>query len=110
MTPTLQSKTPMHFLNLNKNALVADFVGKPLDALRTPALVADRVVLAENCRRCTRMRETGKQLLEDTRRHKVGGDEIHCDDFYQTVEGTKLQLVSDIGRSSAVILSTLIEA
>ncbi|KAG2036339.1 hypothetical protein BDR03DRAFT_982971 [Suillus americanus] len=58
-----------------------------------PAFVMDRTVFAENCTRCTRMRE-------DTWRHKVG----------ETVDGTKLQLVSNIGRSSAVIVSTLVEA
>lgn len=47
MTPILQTKTPLHFLNPNKDALVAEFVGKPLNALRTPAFVVDRAVFAD---------------------------------------------------------------
>ena len=35
---------------------------------------------------------------------------IQFDDFYQTVEGTRLQLISDVDRTPAVIVSTLMEA
>lgn len=35
---------------------------------------------------------------------------IQFNKFHQTVEGTRLQLISDIGRTSAVIVSTLMEA
>ena len=38
------------------------------------------------------------------------GYRIQFDEFYQTVEGTKLQLISDAGRTSAVVVSTLVEA
>lgn len=98
MAHILQTKTPMHFLNPNKDALVADFVGKPLNALRTPAFIVDRAVFAENCRKMhANARDWGATFRGHLKTHK-------------TVEGTRLQLVSDIGRTSAVVVSTLMEA
>ncbi|KAG1899263.1 uncharacterized protein F5891DRAFT_1040384 [Suillus fuscotomentosus] len=98
MTPILQTKTPLHFLNPDKDALVADFVGKPLNALRTPAFIVDRAVFAENCRK---MHENARTWGATFRAHLK---------THKTVEGTKLQLVSDTGRASAVAVSTLMEA
>ncbi|KAG2072611.1 hypothetical protein BDR04DRAFT_1230350 [Suillus decipiens] len=98
MTPILQTKTPLHFLNPNKDALVAEFVGKPLNALRTPAFVVDRAVFADNCKKMhENVRNWGATFRGHLKTHK-------------TIEGTKLQLVSDVGRSSAVVVSTLMEA
>jgi D-serine deaminase-like pyridoxal phosphate-dependent protein len=98
MTSILQTKTPLHFLNPNKDALVAEFVGKPLNALRTPAFIVDRAVFAENC---TKMHENARDWGATFRGHLK---------THKTVEGTRLQLVSNVGRTSAVVVSTLMEA
>lgn len=47
-----QSTTPHLFANLpSKATLVYEFKGKPLNALRTPAMVIDRAIFAKNCAR-----------------------------------------------------------
>ncbi|KAG8219781.1 hypothetical protein J3R82DRAFT_753 [Butyriboletus roseoflavus] len=43
-----QTHTPWQLLTPNKDALVKEFVGKPLDELRTPALVVDRAAFKDN--------------------------------------------------------------
>jgi len=49
-TPPSQTKTPVHLVNRSqKSALVAEFAGKHLRELRTPALVINRAVFAKNC-------------------------------------------------------------
>jgi len=72
MSPILQTKTPSHFLNLDKDALVAGFVGKPLNALRTPALVVDRAVFAKNCKKMhEKARDWGASFRAHLKTHKV---------------------------------------
>lgn len=72
MTSILQTKTPLHFLNPDKDALVADFVGKPLNALRTPAFIVDRAVFAENCRKMhENARNWGATFRAHLKTHKV---------------------------------------
>ncbi len=45
------SFTPLELMRLPlAGALRDEFVGRPLSALRTPALLIDRSVFAENCR------------------------------------------------------------
>jgi hypothetical protein len=47
-----QTRTPIHLASHpQKAALVSEFAGKPLRELRTPALVIDRHIFAENCAR-----------------------------------------------------------
>ncbi|KAI6047664.1 putative serine dehydratase domain-containing protein [Pisolithus marmoratus] len=99
MTPNLlQTKTPWHFFSLDKDALVKEFVGKPLDALRTPALVVDRTAFKENC---TKMHQNAKNWGASFRAHLK---------THKTVEGTRLQLDSSTVRTNAVIVSTMMEA
>ncbi|CAA7265829.1 unnamed protein product [Cyclocybe aegerita] len=95
----LQSKTSVHLLERpSKDALLSAFSGKPLDALRTPALVVDRKLFAQNCANMHRKaKEWGAQFRAHLKTHK-------------TAEGATLQLVSDEDRTHAVIVSTLMEA
>jgi len=73
MPPILQTKTPLHFLNPSKDALVTEFVGKPLNALRTPAFVVDRAVFAKNCRKMhENARDWGATFRGHLKTHKVG--------------------------------------
>jgi hypothetical protein len=45
-----QTKTPYQLLDRpRKAALVEEFVGKPINTLRTPAIIIDRKLFAENC-------------------------------------------------------------
>ena len=49
-TPPSQTRTPFHSVGrAQKSILVAEFAGKHLHELRTPALVIDRAVFAKNC-------------------------------------------------------------
>ncbi|KAF7327941.1 D-ser-dehydrat domain-containing protein [Mycena kentingensis (nom. inval.)] len=98
MTPT-QTTTPYALATLpSKDALVKEFVGKPLGALRTPAFVIDRSVFKENCTRMLRNVESwGATLRSHLKTHK-------------TVEGTRLQLDEGELKTSAVVVSTLLEA
>ncbi|KAJ3511409.1 hypothetical protein NLJ89_g4113 [Agrocybe chaxingu] len=95
----LQTKTPVYLLERhNKDALLSAFSGKPLNALRTPALVVDRKLFAQNCANMHRKaKEWGAQFRAHLKTHK-------------TAEGATLQLVSDEDRTHAVIVSTLMEA
>ena len=62
-----QTTTPHSFLELSsKDALAKEFVGKPLEALRTPAFVIDRAVFAKNC---ARMHENAEQWGASFRAH-----------------------------------------
>ncbi|KIJ68487.1 hypothetical protein HYDPIDRAFT_106686 [Hydnomerulius pinastri MD-312] len=98
MANITQTKTPWQLLTPNKEALVAEFVGKPLDALRTPALVVDRAAFKDNC---TKMHQNAKDWGASFRAHLK---------THKTVEGSRLQLVSDVDKTSAVIVSTMMEA
>ncbi|KAF8140290.1 putative serine dehydratase domain-containing protein [Boletus edulis] len=93
-----QTHTPWQLLTPNKDALVNEFVGKPLDELRTPALVVDRAAFRDNC---AKMHENAKDWGARFRAHLK---------THKTVEGTRLQLVSDVDKTNAVIVSTLMEA
>ena len=49
-TNVLQTATPFDLIGgPDKDKLVAAFKGKPLNALRTPALIVDRAVFRRNC-------------------------------------------------------------
>ncbi|KAF5356085.1 hypothetical protein D9756_003737 [Leucocoprinus leucothites] len=94
-----QTTTPYHLLlGPSKAALRNEFLGKSLDIVRTPALVIDRNVFAQNCAQMhRRASEWGANFRAHLKTHK-------------TTEGTRLQLVSEGGRSNAVVVSTLLEA
>ncbi|KAL7422475.1 hypothetical protein Q5752_003123 [Cryptotrichosporon argae] len=94
MIPT---STPTSLLSLpDKAALVSAFVGQPLGALRTPALVVDRGVFRANCARVTaEVQERGLAFRAHVKTHK-------------TAEGTRMQLEAAAG-VRAVICSTLPE-
>lgn len=65
--PSFNTTTPHQLLNLpQKDALVKEFVGKPLEALRTPAFVIDRAIFAKNC---ARMHENARQWGAGFRAH-----------------------------------------
>jgi hypothetical protein len=50
MSSLIQTKTPYGLANLpQKDALTKAFVGQPLEALRTPAMVIDRTLFQQNC-------------------------------------------------------------
>jgi hypothetical protein len=50
LTSPSQTRTPVHLVGRSqKSALVAEFAGKHLSELRTPALVIDRALFAKNC-------------------------------------------------------------
>jgi hypothetical protein len=76
----LQTRTPMHFLNPNKDALVADLMGKPFNALRTPAYVVDRAEFAEKCRK---MHANARDWRATSRYERSSTNGIHCDDFHR---------------------------
>ena len=64
---SLQTKTPYSFLpGPNKEALCAEYVGKSLCTLRTPAFIVDRSTFAENC---GKMRLTAKEWGAAFRAH-----------------------------------------
>ncbi|KAI6031855.1 hypothetical protein BKA83DRAFT_27574 [Pisolithus microcarpus] len=98
MTPLLQTETPWRFLPVDKDALVKEFVGKPLDVLRTPAFVVDRTAFKENC---AKMHQNASDWGASFRAHLK---------THKTVEGTRLQLNSGTVKTYAVIVSTMMEA
>lgn len=57
----MTQKTPFHLAK--KSALVAEFIGKCLEELRTPALVIDRAVFAKNCAHIQRDLEHSSELI-----------------------------------------------
>ncbi|KAJ3841373.1 putative serine dehydratase domain-containing protein [Lentinula raphanica] len=93
------TQTPYDFTTLpSKSSLVSHFVGRELDELRTPALIIDRKVFAENC---AAMHSKAKQWGTAFRAHLK---------THKTVEGTRLQMISSADRTNAVVVSTLMEA
>ncbi|KAH9919093.1 putative serine dehydratase domain-containing protein [Fomitopsis serialis] len=95
----LQTTTPFDFIGgPDKEKLVAEFKGKPLNALRTPALVVDRAVFKKNCEL---MHENAKQWGDVFRAHVKS---------HKTAEGTRMQLVSSVDKTDAIVVSTLMEA
>ena len=69
----MQSTTPYHLLlRPDKKALCEAYVGKPLDALRTPAFIVDRATFAENCAKMLRASEEwGAKFRCHLKTHKV---------------------------------------
>ncbi|KZT30548.1 hypothetical protein NEOLEDRAFT_1082625 [Neolentinus lepideus HHB14362 ss-1] len=94
-----QTTTPFDLARLpDKQALVNEFVGKPIKSLRTPAMVIDRAAFADNC---ARMHQNAKDWGASFRGHVKS---------HKTAEGTKLQLDSAVDKTEAVVVSTLMEA
>ncbi|EPQ60665.1 hypothetical protein GLOTRDRAFT_53051 [Gloeophyllum trabeum ATCC 11539] len=94
-----QTKTPIDLLTLpDKQAVVKEFVGRPIHTLRTPCMVIDRAVFAKNC---AKMHQNAKDWGASFRAHVKS---------HKTAEGTKLQLVSSTDKTEAVVVSTLMEA
>ncbi|WWD03173.1 hypothetical protein V865_001220 [Kwoniella europaea PYCC6329] len=80
----------------SKSALRAEFVGKKIDQLRTPALVVDRSRFKRNCEEVTaEAKKRGMLFRAHVKTHK-------------TTEGTRLQ-VQAAGGVKATICSTMIE-
>ncbi|KAK7694708.1 hypothetical protein QCA50_001896 [Cerrena zonata] len=95
----IQTSTPSKLmLTPDKDALLAEFQGKPIQGLRTPAAVIDRSIFAQNC---ARMHETAKQWDASFRAHVK---------THKTAEGVRLQLASRSDATHAVVVSTLMEA
>ena len=71
----VQTITPSQLLlKPNKQALVQEYLGKPLNGLRTPAAVIDRAVFAKNCARMHRnAKEWGASFRAHVKTHKVPG-------------------------------------
>ncbi|KAJ7637085.1 putative serine dehydratase domain-containing protein [Roridomyces roridus] len=94
-----QTHTPYALANLpQKDRLTEQFVGKSLESLRTPAMVIDRSLFRQNCKRMLQnASDWGASLRSHLKTHK-------------TVEGTRLQLVQDEFKTDAVVVSTLMEA
>ncbi|KAF8632543.1 hypothetical protein AX15_001758 [Amanita polypyramis BW_CC] len=96
---SLQTATPYHhLLRPDKRALCEAFIGKPLDALRTPAFIVDRTAFANNC---DKMLHASKEWGATFRAHLK---------THKTTEGTRLQLVSNQNRADAIVVSTMMEA
>ncbi|KAJ7597007.1 putative serine dehydratase domain-containing protein [Mycena floridula] len=93
------SKTPSNVSNLpSKAALVEQFVGQDLNNLRTPAFILDRNVFAQNCAKMhLKAKAWGASFRAHLKTHK-------------TIEGTRLQMKSTADTTSAVVVSTLMEA
>ncbi|KAI5890480.1 uncharacterized protein SCHCODRAFT_02631982 [Schizophyllum commune H4-8] len=95
----VQTKTPIDLLALpDKERLVAEYGGKGLNEVRTPAFVIDRKVFADNC---AKMHIRAKDWDASFRAHLK---------THKTAEGSKLQMVSRADKTSAVVVSTLMEA
>jgi D-serine deaminase-like pyridoxal phosphate-dependent protein len=72
MSPILQTKTPLLIQPPDKDALVAEFVGKSCNSLRTPAFIVDRAVFAKNCRKIhENAREWGATFRGHLKTHKA---------------------------------------
>ncbi|KAI0815016.1 hypothetical protein BC629DRAFT_1279626 [Irpex lacteus] len=96
---SFQTNTPYPLANLpSKDALVAEFRGKPLSSLRTPAVVIDKSVFAQNC---AKMHNNAKEWGASFRAHVK---------THKTAEGVRLQLKSSADQTSAIVVSTLMEA
>ncbi|KAG9116049.1 hypothetical protein FRC07_007482 [Ceratobasidium sp. 392] len=107
-TPGLppQTLTPYAYINLpDKAALLAEFKGKTLNQLRTPAMVMDRSTFADNCARMhDRAAHLGTLFRAHVKTHKASFVES------ATSEGTRLQLKSSSAQTHSVVVSTLMEA
>ena len=114
----VQTNTPDQLLlRPDKDALLAAFRGKGLDALRTPAAVIDRAVFARNCVKMLQSAaEWGASFRAHVKTHKVcvHPQSSRCVHYlilaWQTAEGTRLQLSNAGGKTHAMVVSTLMEA
>ncbi|KAJ7512019.1 hypothetical protein B0H11DRAFT_2151766 [Mycena galericulata] len=99
MSQLTQTLTPYALANLpSKDALTEKFVGRPLESLRTPAMVIDRSLFQKNCvKMLQNATEWGATLRSHLKTHK-------------TIEGTRLQLDEGEYKTHAVVVSTLMEA
>lgn len=72
-TKITQTETPYDFMTLpDKAALVERFKGKSLDGLRTPCMVIDRKIFADNCANMhTKAAEWGASFRGHVKSHKV---------------------------------------
>ena len=68
-----QTETPVHLSRApEKQSLVDAFVGKPLEGLRTPAMVIDRKLFSQNCARMhKKARDWGATFRAHLKTHKV---------------------------------------
>ncbi|KAG5720200.1 D-serine dehydratase [Termitomyces sp. T112] len=93
-----QTKTPYGHYRPSKAVLLQKFLDAPTDSLRTPAMIIDRALFAENCTDMhARSQAWGARFRAHLKTHK-------------TVEGTRLQLQSSVDTTQAVVVSTLMEA
>ncbi|CAG8651825.1 4241_t:CDS:2 [Acaulospora colombiana] len=94
-----QSFTPYPLTQIPlKDTITNAFTGKSVLSVRTPAVFIDRAIFSRNC---AKMQETVKSWGTRFRAHVKS---------HKTTEGARLQLQSTAGQSSAVIVSTLMEA
>jgi hypothetical protein len=68
-----QTGTPYELLDRPRKAvLIEEFIGKPINALRTPAMILDRKLFAENCARMHQKSKTwGASFRAHLKTHKV---------------------------------------
>lgn len=73
MTAYTPTRTPLELFGLpQKDALVREFEGKPLAALRTPAMIIDRKLFAQNCAKMHQKAESwGAKFRAHLKTHKV---------------------------------------
>jgi D-serine deaminase-like pyridoxal phosphate-dependent protein len=112
-----QSFTPYSLeRTASKDVILEAFKGKPVSSIRTPALFIDRAIFSSNCAKMQNTVKTwGTRFRVHVKSHKVSRSRTQFDfsthdSNSQTVEGARLQLKSTAGQSSAVIVSTLMEA
>lgn len=76
------TRTPYQFMERpRKDALVKEFTGKPLEVLRTPAIIIDRNIFAQNCARMhEKTRGWGAGFRAHLKTHKVGLKYPYYDD------------------------------
>lgn len=81
-----QTKSPHAFLALpRKQILLDEFVGKPFEYLRTPAMIIDRAVFAKNCALMhERTKDWGAGFRAHVKTHKVGASKrTHNPDVHE---------------------------
>lgn len=70
---TMQTYTPIHLATKpSKDRLLEEFRGKSLHAVRTPAMVIDKAIFANNCGKMhARAKEWGAAFRAHLKTHKV---------------------------------------
>lgn len=98
----------------SKESLAQHFIGRDLDGLRTPAMIINRKVFRENCAAMhSKAKEWGAGFRAHLKTHKVRNlvyIGVYCFILHQTIEGTRLQMISSADKTNAVVVSTLMEA